>query len=140
MVTQHVLGLLCRELCATEERLELLRQTLQAHLKLSSELHPLELEAYAGREDPVAEALSARRAALHAVLYSYQQLKKRHLMPKTLSPSDMSSYYAWLEVMLRDKDRGMQEFHEVQQGEGTPELLFLYLVWRLMLFRTAGNH
>lgn len=47
-----------------DRRLVLLQTTLQAHLKLSDELHPKELEAHQSAEDPVAEALAARRAAL----------------------------------------------------------------------------
>lgn len=106
-----------RELQDEEQRLQLLRTTLEAHIKLAAELHPSELEAHAGSRDPVAAALAARRASLRAVFDSYRQLKSHHIMSASqVMPGDMAGYYGMLESMLKHKDQ-VKEFQRVAEGE-----------------------
>lgn len=68
-----------RELQDEKQRLHFLKFTLMAQVKLAEEVTPKELEQHGGSPDPVAAALSARRAALQAVRDSYSSLLKHHM-------------------------------------------------------------
>jgi hypothetical protein len=68
-----------RELQDEKQRLHFLKFTLMAQVKLAEEITPKELEHHGGSPDPVAAALSARRAALQAVRDSYSSLLKHHM-------------------------------------------------------------
>lgn len=95
--------------------MQLLELTLQAHIKLAEELHPKELQEHAGSSDPVAAALAARRAALQTAFNSYAMAATEHIEPVE-RPEHMYGYYSVLELLVRQNDEGLKQFHEVVKG------------------------
>lgn len=95
--------------------MKFLQTTMQAHLKLSEEVHPDELAAHAGSTDPVAAALASRRQKLAAVEEKFHHLLDSHL-PPCADAQHMDGYYTILEASLKQKDADAVEFQKVLQG------------------------
>lgn len=111
----HLLVFPRREIVDQQKRLNLLRTTLIAQVKLAQEISPRELEAHAGSPDSVAAALAARRAALQAVYDSYSSMLRQggYL---GVTRDNMHGYYALMESSLKLKDKDLKKFQEVVEG------------------------
>eukprot|EP00878_Enallax_costatus_P016694 GHUV01017517.1.p1 GENE.GHUV01017517.1~~GHUV01017517.1.p1 ORF type:complete len:276 (+),score=89.06 GHUV01017517.1:1029-1856(+) len=89
---------------------------MQAHFKLSEELHPDEINKHKNKPDPVAAALTDRRQQLQAAKTQHDRLWQG-LTKTCWTPDLMVGYYGFLEQVLWTKDNNAAEFSKVLEGD-----------------------